>query len=80
MTMKRALADGRVTMERIEESVRRILSVKALLNLHLAKQKPDDSEPLADMLEHNRNSSELIAANSITLLRNRKGLIPLKLD
>lgn len=79
-TMKRALEDGRVTMERIEESVRRILSVKALLNLHLPKTQPDDSEPLADMLERNRISAEQIAARSITLLRNKKGLLPLKLD
>lgn len=79
-TMKKALADGRITRERIDESVKRILSVKALLNLHQPKPEIEDDEPVSGMLERNRRSSEEIAAKSITLLRNRKNLIPLKLE
>lgn len=79
-TMKEALADGRVSMDRVDESVRRVLSVKALLNLHHPKTPVDDSEPMATTLERNRDSAEAIAAKSITLLRNRKELLPLKLE
>lgn len=79
-TMKRALKEGRVSMERIDESVRRILSVKALLKLHLPKQAPDETESFAAVQKRNRRSAERIAEKSITLLRNRRGLLPLKLE
>ncbi len=79
-TMKDALADGTVSMTRVDESVRRILSAKALLNLHLPKKPVDNSEPLKDMLTRNRNSAEAIAAKTLTLLRNKKNLLPLKLE
>ena len=75
--MKAALRDGRISYERLDESVRRVLSFKALLGL-----MPEDNMPKADMsrlLKENHAIAQRIGENGITLLRNRDGLLPLKL-
>ncbi len=77
--MRAALADGRASQERLDESVRRILSFKALLGL-----MPEDmaAEPAVDMealMAQNKELAYRIAADGITLLRNRDNVLPLKL-
>ncbi len=73
-----ALRDGRASMERLNDSVRRVLAFKALLGLH-EKSKPVDAAKLPAMLKHNNAVATQIAEKSITLLRNRKNHLPLKL-
>ena len=75
--IKNALNAGRISMERIEESVRRILMFKAWLDIDMKKE----SVPLRkDALEANRETASIIAEKSVTLLRNREHTLPLKLS
>ncbi|XHR27413.1 MAG: glycoside hydrolase family 3 protein [Chthoniobacteraceae bacterium] len=83
--MEEALREGKVSEERLEESVRRILSLKARLGLcDLAE---DGSDPQAAPLSGPRLAPELdsqvraatrdVAEQSITLVRNERQLLPL---
>lgn len=76
--MLAALRDGRASMERLDDSVRRVLAFKALLGLNEVAI-PVDAAKLPAMLKHNNAIADKIAENSITLLRNRKCHLPLKL-
>ncbi len=75
--IKRALRDGRLSEARIEESARRVLALKEVLGLHenldLAPLSPEDSAHFARV-------SQEIAAKAITLVRDRNGALPLKLE
>ncbi len=74
----RAVEDGRLTEARIDRSVMRILQAKEWLGLH--------NERIADPVEARRvvasqyhmTLSETIARRSLTLIRNRADLVPLK--
>jgi beta-N-acetylhexosaminidase len=72
----KALADGRVAEERLEESVRRVLTFKAWLGIDQAG-KPMPLEK--GKFEDNGKTATAIAEKSITLLRNRDNSIPLTL-
>lgn len=75
-----AVQDGRITEERIDESVMRILRAKAWAGL--------DREPLVDLMELRSTVaaeghlavSHSIARQSLTLLRNENELLPLSED
>ena len=79
--LKEALEDGRLTQERLDEAVKTILAFKAHLKLH-EKQKNGTIVPSADGLsvigctEHKEKAKEIID-NSITLVKNVKGQLPL---
>lgn len=74
--IKAALNDGRASVERLEEAVRRILMFKAWLNL----DPKGETVPLPPQaLELNRKTAAAIAEKSITLLRNRENKLPVKL-
>lgn len=77
--VKAALADGRISRERLDESVIRILSFKALLGLI-----PEDDIPLnvdlQKLVDENKKIAERIGENTITLLRNRDHVLPLQLE
>ena len=76
--MKAALKDGRASMERLEESVYRVMSFKAWLGL----DKPETGRyelTFADSAK-NESISRQVAEQSLTLLRNQKGSIPLQLS
>ena len=76
-SLVRAVAEGQLTEERLEDSVRRILEAKARLGLHKTRQvdvaelgrhlaRPEDVEGAAEL-----------AAASITAVRNDGGVLPL---
>lgn len=71
----KALSDGRASMERLEESARRVLEFKA----HLGVEENRVPAPLSeDAVARHRAAAAQVAAKSVTLLRNRKNLVPLK--
>ncbi len=72
----KALADGRASMERLEESARRVLEFKAHLGVDENRIPPPVS---ADTVARYRAAAARIGEKSITLLRNRNNLIPLQL-
>ncbi len=73
-----ALRDGRITEERIDTSVLRVLRAKEALNL------PDVSHatfaPDSELLTQGEALAEEIARRSITVLRNDRALLPLRDD
>jgi beta-N-acetylhexosaminidase len=73
--MKSALQDGRASMDRLEESVRRITAFKAWLGLDEKRSVPELSETAGK----NRQISQTIAEKSLTVLRNHAGNVPLRL-
>jgi beta-glucosidase-like glycosyl hydrolase len=77
--IKRAVESGEIKESRIDESVRRILSAKARLGLD--KSRLVDLNRLDKALgsgEHQRNAQQIIES-AITLVRDNKNVLPLKL-
>jgi len=72
--MEKAVLDGRVTMERLDESVRRVLALKEKLGLFdKIERGPDLSE------EENKIFDEVnyeIACQALTLINNENNMIP----
>ena len=77
--LKEALKDGRADKKRLEESVKRILAFKLLLGLIGEKPAPEKKVDLPALLQKNAAIAKRIGENSITLLRNRDKVLPLKL-
>lgn len=83
--MERALEEGTVSMERLDASVRRVLEMKARLGVQFIDGEGRDqlAVPLvADKLPHKldreaREFSQELAQRCITLVRNRRGIVPL---
>ena len=76
--MEKAVLDGRVSMERLDESVERILRIKEELGLF---ERDDIAPSLTD--EENREFDELnleIARSAITLINNKMGSVPFDKD
>ncbi len=72
-----AVESGRVTRERIDESVRRLLEAKARLRLHRgARVDPAAVAVRVGTTEH-RAMAERAAAASLTLVRDHDGVLPL---
>ena len=72
--MERAVLDGRVSMERLDESVERILRFKEEMGLF---DRPDVTPPLT--AEENAEFDALnleIARSALTLVNNKMGIIP----
>jgi beta-N-acetylhexosaminidase len=72
-----AVASGRITEARLDRSVRRLLEAKARAGLHRSRSTPLDS---VDRIVGSRAHvavAEEIAERSITLPRDRDGLVPL---
>lgn len=73
----RAVESGRLSRERIDRSVRRLLEAKARLGLHRERRvDPDDVARRVGTAEH-RALAEQAAARSMTLVRDRDALVPL---
>jgi beta-N-acetylhexosaminidase len=75
--LRRAVESGRLTEARIEESVRRILALKEMLGLH---ENLDPLSVTAADSEHFQHISREIAEKALTLVRDRNGALPLKLE
>ncbi|MFZ2491101.1 MAG: glycoside hydrolase family 3 N-terminal domain-containing protein, partial [Thermoanaerobaculia bacterium] len=73
-----AVASGRLTEARIDESVRRILAAKKQLGLE--RYKPADVNALTSILgaKEHREIAKRIAEEAITLVRDEKKVLPLK--
>lgn len=75
-----AVLNGKITEERIDESVIKILSAKRWLKIENSQlQNIDAIKDSIDIAEH-KLLSKKIAENSVTLIKNNEMLIPLKLD
>lgn len=79
--IENAVKDGRITEERINEAVLRILKVKNKLGLFDAEEttyeeKLDNALKVVGSEEH-RAAERLIAAEGVTVLNNADGLLPL---
>ncbi|MGD2071408.1 MAG: glycoside hydrolase family 3 N-terminal domain-containing protein, partial [Gemmatimonadota bacterium] len=74
----RAVADGRITEERIDRSVLRILGAKERLGLFERRTVDLADLPAAVGIPSHTAVAETIARRSITLLRNEGDLLPLR--
>ncbi len=72
--LKALLAEGKVSLEQIDSSVRRILRVKFKLGLF---ENPYIPKYKIDFAEHKKNARAL-SGESIVLLKNKGKLLPLK--
>jgi beta-N-acetylhexosaminidase len=75
--VKAAVASGRLSRERIDESVRRVLDAKARVSHDVGS--PDEIFRIVDS-EATRNLAAEIASKAITLLRDEAGVLPLQKD
>mgnify|MGYP001116003050 CR=1 FL=1 len=75
--LKWAVESGRLTEERIDESVRRILALKEMLGLH-EESTPRPLSP-ADS-EHFQRISRTVAEKALTLVRDGDEVLPLTLE
>lgn len=77
--IKRAVETNEITIARIDESVRRVLTAKARLGLD--KNRLVDLNKLDRVLgsaEHQRTARQIIE-NAITLVKDKRGALPLRL-
>ena len=78
--MERALDSGQVGLHRLDESVRRVLELKARLGLvpsDPVEERPETGKISNDIRSGAHRLGEEIARTSITLVRNREQLLPL---
>jgi beta-N-acetylhexosaminidase len=74
--IERAVADGRISRERIDTSVRRILAAKTRVRLqHGSQVDPAAVASRVGTAEHRGLAAE-VARRSITLVRDRRNLLP----
>ena len=79
MRLVKAVADGRLSQDRVDEAVTRVLALKAALGLH----KADRPEPSLDAArsvvatEQNRLVAQGVTARVPTLVKDVKNLLPL---
>lgn len=78
--IKEGIADGRITAERLEEAVTRILALKAALKLH-EKQKQGTLVPEKEQLdvvgcEAHKQWAKEVADQSVTLVKDTQNLLP----
>lgn len=79
--LSKALEEGKLTQERLDEAVKTILAFKAMLGLH-KKQQNHTLVPAKEELnrigceEHKKKAAEIID-QSITLVKNTKNQLPL---
>lgn len=78
-TLKKSLDEKKVTLEKIDESVRLILSAKWDLGLFDDPYKYCDLERAKTNVfnQENRNQARLTAAESMVLLKNENNILPL---
>jgi beta-N-acetylhexosaminidase len=76
--VRRAVDEGRITQQRIDESVKRILRAKTRVGLH--KQRLVDLGKIPSLVgtEANYNEAKAIATQCLTLAKNDGRIIPLK--
>ena len=81
MRLVKAVADGRLSQERVDEAVTRVLALKAALGLH--KDRPEPSLDAARAIvatEENRRVAEGVTARVPTLVKDVRDVLPLSTD
>ena len=78
--IKNAVVSGRISEERLNQSVRKILAWKYELGLDKLKITPLDQIDKTVSGEESRVLSNEIAENAITLVKKEDGVLPLKKD
>ena len=76
-SLVRAVAEGRFTEERLDRSVRRLLRAKTALGLHRNKQVDRNALKRDVARPDDENAARILAAESITAVRNQGGVLPL---
>jgi len=79
MRLVKAVADGRLSQERVDEAVTRVLALKAALGLHKshAAPTPEAARVLVGTEESRRIANE-VTARVPTLVKDLPGLLPLQ--
>ena len=78
MRLVKAVADGRLSQERVDEAVTRVLALKAALGLH--RPQGDTDMAAAGRLvgsDESRRVAEAVTARVPTLVKDIRGLLPL---
>ncbi|MBI3003895.1 MAG: beta-glucosidase BglX [Ignavibacteriales bacterium] len=77
-----ALKDGRILLEQVDRSVKRVLRMKFLLGLFSDPYRNCDTETEKQTILHpdHRAMARSVAQKSIVLLKNDKNILPLKKD
>ncbi|NNG27862.1 MAG: serine hydrolase [Ignavibacteriaceae bacterium] len=75
-----AVYSGEISINRIDESVRKILAAKRWLRIEQNKFSDIDKIKQSVTIKGHKNLAKEIAENSITLLKNDDGLLPLNLN
>ncbi len=75
--LKAALAQGRLTRARLEESARRVLAQKARLGLHRARTVNLDAVMTAVGTRAGADTARATAERAVTLLRDERSSVPL---
>ena len=82
--MQEAIADGRLSMERVDEAVTRILAMKAAMNLPGKKEKgilvPGEEALSVVACEEHRAWARECADKSVTLVKDTQNLLPISPD
>jgi beta-N-acetylhexosaminidase len=75
------VADGRLTQERVDAAVTRVLALKAALGLHREDVAPDpEAARKAVATEESRTIAQAVTARVPTLVKDVRGLLPLTLE
>jgi beta-N-acetylhexosaminidase len=77
--LKAAIASGALTRERLEASVRRILTEKARLGLHKSRAIDLDAVPTVVGTRHHATIARQVSERSITLIKDDRNSVPIKL-
>lgn len=73
-----AVQSGRISMARLDSSVLRILRLKEELGLHVTPKVPVEGVAARVGIPEHRDLAREIAERSMTVLRNERGLLPLR--
>ncbi len=82
MYLVKAVADGRLTQERVDEAVTRVLGLKAALGLHKAERTPPSLDAAKAVLERDESHrvAKSVSARVPTLVKDVQNLLPLSTD
>lgn len=79
--IKEGISDGRITKERLDEAVTRILALKASLMLHTKKDNgtlvPDESAMKVIGCREHKAWAKEVADESVTLVKDTQNLLPI---
>jgi beta-xylosidase len=78
--LAKAVQSGKVSESQLNESVRRVLRDKFALGLFDNPYVAEDPIKLESLATEGKDLSQKLAAESVTLLKNEKGLLPLNRD